>query len=148
MGFPQVRHCGLFIGLGVGVFFKFTDKNSICPSWKWNFIVHFSLSAKECQNIRIMLTIFRGEGRIQPEKAEPAGTNRFRREGCGGDVLWVKHVIGCYVRLVQKVRKGRFPYANGNGYGLAHHGKGGKWAGSGIPRVSFGWQVHNKAFHL
>ena len=91
---------------------------------------------------------FPGEGRIQSEKAEPAGTNRFRREGCGGDVLWVKHVIGCYVRLVQKVRKGRFPYANGNGYGLAHHGKGGKWAGSGIPRVSFGWQVHNKAFHL
>lgn len=54
----------------------------------------------------------------------------------------MKHVIGCYVRLVQKVRKGRFPYANGNGRGLAHHGKGGacagEWAGRGIPRVFLG----------
>ncbi len=73
MGFPQVRHCGLFIGLGVGVFFKFTDKNSICPSWKWNFIVHFSLSAKECQNIRIMLTIFRGRVEYSQKKLSLPG---------------------------------------------------------------------------
>ncbi len=26
MGFPQVRHCGLFIGLGVGVFFSLQIK--------------------------------------------------------------------------------------------------------------------------
>lgn len=44
---------------------------------KWNFIVHFSLSAKERQNIRIMLTIFRGGVKYSQEKPEPAGTSRF-----------------------------------------------------------------------